>query len=304
MPSCPSPFSAQRAFASSVRGVQPARKETAPPRQTGLVASFSILPPAVKPLSEQSPLSEQPYAVIQRSIDGDLAEGWASINTAQGYEGEVINRLDPYTGKISQLGQSGDGHYEDAGQRMAGGFKQWSANFYNKTQAYLYEAQKADEKTDLSGRGGRNSFGILGVDTDEEADLEVYTERLAMQQGRPVLQGESNTAVEVKASTSPNYEAVDKLVTGGVGQLKKREATGRFSQLELELHNDNQANSWPITAHTLATTYGNDPSTVLPLQWGARLQARIASLKATKGVGLPLKVSAEHSGVKYAEVTV
>ena len=72
-----------------------------------------------------------------------------------------------------------------------------------------------------------NKFAILGVDTDENPDLDIATQPYVNtgSQQFPVwaAQPSSTRAVEVKASTTDRYDSMDGLITRGVKQLRKRE---------------------------------------------------------------------------------
>lgn len=239
--------------------------------------------------------------VIQRTVDSDVDEGWNAIDTAVNYQQQVHNRVQPYTNTIMELNDVGDTKYEGYAERMAAGFKAWGENYYNKTQAYLYEGELAAQRTKAT--QGRETFGVLGVDTDENPDFEVI-EETQRQQGLGSMQVSSTRAIEVKASTSPNYASLDSLVGGGVKQLRKREQTGRFTHLTLMISNDNQHNHWPVTDHDFAATYGSNFNAISGANWNARLNTRMTALKNTNNIALPLHVEIQHGGTIYATCDV
>jgi hypothetical protein len=173
---------------------------------------------------------------------------------------------------------------------MAEGLKAWAANFYNKTQAYLYEAQKADDHT--KPWGSPRSISILGVDTDANPDLEVHT--------LPDKGVWQSRAVELKASTSADYKAVDKLVKDGLEQLKKREGqhdayNQPFKRLLLTVHNDSPANPYPMTPTEFETRYASIWEDVKWNDEKERLVDRIEEYDFQTEV----EVRLEHGGTRY-----
>jgi hypothetical protein len=234
-----------------------------------------------------------------------LDAGDAIMNKTTGYQDHVTNAVNGYTLKIRQLDDTGDSTYEQHAFRMASGYKTWTENYYNKTQAYLYEAQKAGQHTNVTGHGNQNRFAMLGEDTDLEPDLAVSVEQFGPGQGGvPQVQSRTNEAVEIKASTSPEYASVDKLAGAGMKQLHKRELTGNFQSLRLELHNDSEVNHWPITDHAFANTYYGNFQNISRGAMNQRLNERMASLAVNEGIALPVHVTAEHGGNVYGSTRI
>ncbi|MGI8800720.1 MAG: hypothetical protein ACR2KV_00895 [Solirubrobacteraceae bacterium] len=240
--------------------------------------------------------------VLQRTVDGDLAAGYDAVTRAASYQEAVDGQISRYSHGVSQLGQSADARLEDYATNMAAGFKVWGENFYNKATAYLYEGDLAAQHTQL--HRNPNTFAILGVDTDENPDMELVQEHVDVSTGALRTQVTGRAAVEVKASTTSVYASFDQLVANGMKQLKKRELTGRPSYLVLIVHNDNPDNHWPVTDHVFATMYGGAVAHVPPTLWSTRLAERAASLKATNQITLPVHVEAHQQGTKYAEASV
>lgn len=243
--------------------------------------------------------------VAQRTVAGNIDEGDETLNQTEGYQESVFGAVDVYTNKIRQLDDTGDAYYADFAEKMSSGYKTWAENYYNKSQAYLYEAQKAGSHTRVGGANNENRFAVLGEDTDLQPDLTVGVERFEVgESGVPRVTDTSREAVEFKASTSASYDSVDKLFIGGMKQLAKREESGEFQMLRLELHNDNEDNHWPITDHAFENTYGSDFDNISDADFNDRLQARADSMAGTAQIGLRTAVVAEHGGDVYAEATV
>lgn len=244
-------------------------------------------------------LAKRAPVTVQRDVDGDMTIGEQALTTASNYHGQVIGKLAPYTQGVRGLDDSGDGRLEQYAARMAAGFKVWADNYYNKAQAYLYEGDIASTRTDL--HRSPNVFGILGVDTDENPDLELVSEAVDVSTGVVRTAVTDTKSVEIKASTSATYASFDGLVSNGMKQLRKREQTGNFTSLHLMLHNDNPANHWPITDATFgAPPIGGNIANVTPGDWNNRLNVRMAQMKATRHIALPVRVEAFYGGQRYA----
>lgn len=236
---------------------------------------------------------------VQRDAPGDLAEGDAAVQESTGYQGAVLKSLEPYRGKINQLLVSGDVYYESAAERMAAGYAAWGKNYYNKTQAYLYEAQKATEFTKEGQRGkgtGSNHMAYLGVNTDKESDVSYQSEIFDVDKGGYVSNRRTQaTSMEIKASTSPTFEAVDQLTREGLQQLKKRQDTLQFQELRLEVHIDNKDNHWPATDHMFQNEYGGSMATFgSSANVKVRATKYLTGMKATYGINLPLRVTLQY----------
>lgn len=253
-----------------------------------------------KTCGEISGISNDP---IQREVNDDLAAAFSNVADAENYSGNVGAQLNPYANTIVKMEETGDGHLMDCAERMAGGFAAWAENFSNKSAAYLFEAEIAATSTEV--RRNPNIYAILGVDTDEEPDLDLITnETIMTNDPYPVVdhQEMTTTAVEAKASTSEKYDSVDTLVANGMKQLKKREDTQRYDRLLLKV--DNAHSSWPVTDLDLNTNFHGDIDQVPDDHAETRLSARIAAMKATYGITLPVEVEASALGRAYASVEV
>jgi len=243
--------------------------------------------------------------VVQRDAAEDLEIGDHTWKVNSGYQAEAFNALRRYRTHIGYLMENAQ--YGEHVNAMAKGYRAWNENYYNKNQAYLFEAQKVAEVTRTwqeKGGGGHNSLACLGSDTDKEPDIAVFHEHyIADANGKVSQDGQWVEAVEIKASTSALPESVDGLVAGGIAQLKKREDTKNFTKLTLELHMDNPNNYWPLTTADFNSTYKGSFANVQKDDWDNRLKQRIGALKNTKGITLPLSVRAYFGGhsMPYAE---
>ena len=239
---------------------------------------------------------------IQRDYQEDINKGIGDLGRANGYYNQVEGSINRYTGLVSQLGQIiGDATAEDRARAMAGGFRAWSENWYNKTQAYLWEADLAYQSTNLN--QNPNTYGILGVDTDQESDLRIVKEQFDISRGS--VTSTEHVAVEAKASTSEKYDSLDKLVTNGMQQLKKRETSQPgLTHLQLEVHNDNQANHWPITDAKFRDEFRSNFGDIRPQHWSDRLHERMSTMKNTYGITKQVTVNAYHDGNLYSSTKV
>lgn len=280
---------AGRALAGAGRGLHP-EEVLALQRACGNGAVQRML--AGRPASPPQPVSAPAPGVVQRAVDDDLEAAADAYHEARAYEARVYPALGRYADKIKDSDAAGDVDVQDLAERMARGLKTWSVNYYNKTQAYLYEAQKADDHT----RHG--DYAILGVDTSFNPDLEVHS------QTGPDPSW-SSAAVEFKASTSSDYYAVRKLVKEGLAQLGKREGDrnsygAEFDRLLLTVHNDNPANSFPFTRDKVKKAYGGDPDDIPGDDWNVQLEAVLAPLVAATGIRTYVEVRMEQQGRRYA----
>jgi len=245
---------------------------------------------------------------VRRTPDEDIQAGDFALDTASSYGTDVHARITGYRKTMLALNEPGSG-YEDHAAKMAAGYRAWSENYYNKTQAYLYEAQLATERT-KSGQLGQgksgNQIAYLGVDTDENPDIEFWTEHLEDRDGRIVSLGQQTSALEIKASTSKNYASIDGLLAGGVKQLKKREAAKPGIDLHLDFHLDNPAAAWPFTDTMLQQKFNGDVSSATKDDFDTRLAERIGAMKATNGIAAPLTVRGFYGGGRdpYCEATI
>ncbi|MEV4859198.1 DUF4157 domain-containing protein [Streptomyces ossamyceticus] len=237
-----------------------------------------------------------PALIIQRSATEDVEAGNIEINTASDYAGDVLGRFGSYGEFIKELDDPEGGKQEMA-VVMGRGYKAWSKNFYNKTQAYLFEADLVSSNATMRPRqlgGGRATVSLpyLGVNTDTDADMAIRTEYIENDR----ISKSTHTALEVKASTADAYASIDGLVAGGIKQLRKRELTGQFQNLMLELHSDGSSAHWPITEFELASGYGNDRNMVPDAKWKDRLEERITAMKNTNSITSPLTVKVTYNG--------
>ncbi|MBI2512815.1 MAG: DUF4157 domain-containing protein [Opitutae bacterium] len=243
--------------------------------------------------------------VVQRTVDEDIEEGDEALGEVRDYSAAVIERLGPYTHDVRELGESHDARYVTFAERMASGYKAWASNYYNKSQSYLYEAQKAAEHINVRGHNRGNTFPVLGRDTDTEPDLALHHETFPLADDGAAPEPEMHsTAVEMKASTSRNYASLDELVRGGIDQLKKREDTGHFASLLLEVHSDNTRNPWPITNAAFAADFGSDPAALTAEAVRVRLQARLTDWVADRHIALPITLRLELRDRGIVEVHV
>ena len=228
--------------------------------------------------------SKFPNSVIQATFQDDVNEGWSAIDNADYYYEYVYDKIEGYTNKMVEI--EGDLHETDIAEWMATGFRTWAENFYNKVQAYVYEAQKANDYTSVD----RRRYAALGVSTDLEPDITVYHQ-----------DSKESSAVEVKASTSPNESAIYKLAVAGLIQLKKREDAGYNGALHLVVHNDNTSNFFPYTtAQTDAgELWNNIPSKA---DFDHQLIARISGKVQEQGFAGPLEIRLEQNGERYSSI--
>ncbi len=248
---------------------------------------------------QKGQLPSAAFKTVQRTVDTDVKEANDYIDTTVGYQGEILKQIPYYMETIKRADNSGDGAIMGVAGKMAEGVKKWASNYYNKSQAYLYEAQKANDFTNHN----YTSYGVLGVNTDTEADMEVHS-RGKGQYGQAGPW--KSTAHEVKASTSENNEAVQKLVKGGLDQLKKREIQkdmngNKFSELLITAHNDNEANYFPYTKGDVDKD--GQPNMGLYNDVSNKLFQRMIQQYKNLGFAQNVTIALEHKGKKYAEVT-
>ena len=243
---------------------------------------------------------------IQRNVTEDLTAGRDALYAAESYGATVSSKIQPFTQQIEGLDSSGDLRFEGAANSMAAGFRVWADNYYNKAQAYLYEAELAARNTTTS--RNPNQFAVLGVDTDENPDLDIISQFFDNRgsQNFPVWHPgrEEKKAIEVKASTSDKVASMDSLARKGMQQLRKREVAGGYNQLSLELHNDNPGNHWPLTEHMFQTNFGSNFANVTQGDWNARLTTVMQQMKNTYGLNLPVTVNVVQGGQPYCRVAV
>lgn len=241
--------------------------------------------------------------VLQRTIESDIEDGNRALYNSIGYQDQVIPRLEKYVQNIQQLDH---GEYDHLAGKMSAGYKSWSENYYNKTQAYIFEAQLVSQDFTKFAPGnakkGTNTFGMLGTDTDLEPDVSVYTENAEIKNDKVEITGKDYKAVEIKASTSSNYATVDKLAADGMQQLRKRQNTGNYSSLQIVINIDNQTNPWPITLGSLTKNFNNDYDQIPLNTWQARVMERFTAMKGKYGITLPLSVFVHSNGYLYDNI--
>lgn len=240
-------------------------------------------------------------AVLQRTVAEDVDTGWKAVKTATQYQRQVAGQLPSYTDSILRLDNDVDPVLKGYAQQMAAGFAVWGENYYNKTQAYLWESELAAQHS--APYGNPRVFGILGVSTDENPDLTLI--RQSPTPHLPATMLTEQHAVEVKASTSDRYASFDGLVANGMAQLAKRQNNvPGTTHLQLRLHNDATANHWPFTDWDFQHRYNNDFTQISSNDWNSRLATRVTALKNTKGIQLPVLVEALYAGNVYARANV
>lgn len=240
--------------------------------------------------------SFQENNTVQRNVDNDLSETFQYLDITQNYEASTIAKIYNYAENIKHTDTNIDGNLAS---KMSNGLKVWAQNYYNKSQAYLYEGQKANDFTTPDSR-----FAILGHDTDLNPDIEIHERQV--QNGKDNWSG--GIAHELKASTSENYDAVYQLVLAGIKQLKKRQDLGNqygenFKKLLLTVHNDDPKNAYPITDNMLKNNYGNNPNNVPSNDWNKRLESLLAGTIVHNGITIPIEVRMEFNGTRYATAT-
>ena len=142
----------------------------------------------------------------------------------------------------------------------------------------------------------------MGHDTDLNPDIEIHERKVDQADGSVSWSG--GIAHELKASTSANYDAIDKLVRAGIKQLKKRQESGNqygegFKKLLLTVHNDHIQNTYPFTEE-MFKFYNNDFSKIPSGDCNSRLQTLLKNVVISETITLPLEIRMEHSGQRYA----
>ncbi len=236
--------------------------------------------------------------VIQRVAADDVTAGHEAYDKTQEYFASVYESVDAYTTTVLDIdNEPRDDEEHEVADKMADGYKAWAVNLYNKSQAYLYEGQKANDYTKRP-----KQFAILGVNTKTDADLTVHTRT----DDGHTFTGWESRPVEFKASTSPNQAAVYKLAVEGLEQLKKRnDSTGRFGEtftsMVLVIHNDHPQNVFPYTEDEIARYYGGDVSQATQSDTNQRLELRLLTrVKELKFNG-SVDVRLEQNGKRYAQ---
>jgi hypothetical protein len=262
-------------------------------------------PPAhqLPPAGSVRPDVEERAPTVQRSAEQDIDDGDAAILRGDQYAGQVHRRVDRYRRIMIALADPRNEH-SDTGARMAAGYRAWSENFYNKSQAYLFEAEKASEHTKV-GEHPRQRIAYLGVDADSEPDLEFVEHTYTMGPGQiPVRSQSTATAVEMKASTSARYASIDELVLGGVHQLRKRQIADSARALLLEVHLDNPRAAWPITEAAMARDYPQGTGQINLDVYRQRITTRLTKMKKTAKIVGALTAAIQVSDGQRFQVTV
>ncbi|WP_254564075.1 DUF4157 domain-containing protein [Oscillatoria sp. HE19RPO] len=235
---------------------------------------------------------------IQRTPEEDMNLGDIALNTASNYYSWVEPQLIEYRKFILDDLEQNDKQGAFLAEKMSQGYKAWATNWYNKTQAYLYEGKKAKDNTWC--KNAQISAGILGVDTDKEADLEVHLGVLNNKTNDTMW---TSRAVEYKASTSPEQKAVYDLCVEGIKQLGKREEQKNmngepFTLLVLTIHNDHNQNVFP---YTTAEGSNIDGSALSKEAINKRLHDRMGEkVKEHIKTGTRTEIRLEHNGEQYA----
>ncbi|MDB9346561.1 DUF4157 domain-containing protein [Nodularia spumigena] len=215
----------------------------------------------------------------------DLNKGNEAVWAERAYKDEVMTRMESYIKIVDSM------YPDPAGATMAEGYRVWSENYKNKSEAYLYEGQKASDYT----KRGR-AYSILGVNTKTESDLEVH-------KINSDLGVWESTAAEFKTATSAKESAVQQSLSDGLEQLAKREELGdkwgqKFKKLVLTVHIDNPENIFP---YTKATWPGFWPEQE---QVEKQLLMRCNAIKKApvNGIKTELEINMEYKGTRYARV--
>ncbi|MEM1000093.1 MAG: DUF4157 domain-containing protein [Bacteroidota bacterium] len=238
--------------------------------------------------------------VVQRTVEGDIKEGLSYVDATKGYSKQVLKTLEPYIEKVKAI-DGAKSTFSNLSVDMADGLKAWSKNFYNKSQAYLYEAQKANDFTNIK-NGAPFYVALLGTDVKLNPDIEQV--QFKADNNNKLKQG-LYRAIETKASTSAAYNAVRALVVEGLAQLKKREGQltklgGAFTHLLLVVHNDDPQNGFPFTDHEVSNDYDKDINKVPKNAWSPKLKDRMHAKVNEHNFGLPLEIRMEFNGKRYA----
>ncbi|MDB9345525.1 DUF4157 domain-containing protein [Nodularia spumigena CS-586/05] len=215
----------------------------------------------------------------------DLNKGNEAVRAESAYKHEVMEKMESYREIVDRM------HPEPVGAKMAEGYRVWSENYKNKSEAYLYEGQKASDYT-IPFR----AYSILGVNTKTESDLEVH--KINSDSG--VWE---STAAEFKTATSANESAVQQSLSEGLEQLAKREALGdkwaqKFKKLVLTVHIDNPDNIFPYTEATWPGWWPRQE------QIEDQLLMRCNAIKkaTVNGIKTELEINMEYKGKRYARV--
>jgi hypothetical protein len=234
---------------------------------------------------------------IQREVDEDLKAGEDSYDGAYNYVRNAGESLEKYINQIRSLHSNENNFFRPYAKGMAKGFKAWSENFYNKTAAYLYEAEVAYRNTETSEKSYK--LGLLGANTREQPDvifLEGDTPQSAFEsdQKEEAPKNPLRTAVEVKTSTSNNFGAVNKLVIEGLWQLKMRDRTNDYAKLVLYI--DNLVSTWPIPLSTFKSIYNSDFYSVRPEDWERHLREQVEDSVTGEKFAYPLEIILTYKG--------
>ncbi|UWY27407.1 DUF4157 domain-containing protein [Flavobacterium sp. TR2] len=231
--------------------------------------------------------------VAQRGVNEDIVEAKGDIQNTEGYAKSVLAGVTEYAEKIYFVDNNKTSHPALPAEviEMAGGLKAWAANYYNKAQANLYEAQKTNDHTIVGSTLSRWILARLGQDTDKEPDMQ----SLEVGQHSDGQIASDRRATELKTCTTAGQQNVAKLVQEGLAQLQKREATGKYTSLLLTVHNDHPANKYPYTDTDVIDFKDQDAI-------NNKLIERINATTKGSGIKLKLEVRLEHKGKRYATV--
>ena len=231
--------------------------------------------------------------VAQRGVNEDIIEAKKDIQNTDGYTQNVLAGVTEYGEKIHYIDSQKTSHPSLPAEviEMAGGLKAWAANYYNKAQANLYEAQKTNDHTVVGSNLPRWILSRLGQDTDKEPDMQ----SLEVGQHYDGTAAAESRAIELKTCTTKSQQNVAKLVQEGLAQLQKREATGKYTSLLLTVHNDHPENIYPYTETDVVNF--NDYDVI-----NAKLIQRIDATAKGAGIKLKLEVRLEQQGKRYANV--
>jgi hypothetical protein len=227
--------------------------------------------------------------VLQATFQSDMNDAQEKMQRLDTYQSAVHKKYGEYRKKIEMVYAYNVPDATSLAERMATGLKFWATNYYNKSQAYLYELEKAHDKTTLP----KDRYAILGSDVDLQPDIEIHRFDNNTKKW-------SSKAMELKTSTSIKHTDVQSLVTEGMKQLEKRkgqkDAFGKsYSKYTLVVHNDHPQNLYPLGKNDLETNYGG---IIEDVDWD--MEAEYRNQQRIKNFASPLTLKLEHNGTQYS----
>jgi hypothetical protein len=240
------------------------------------------------------PFSVATNLVIQRIVDSDLTDALRAIDITEWYVANTVPELKhaypDWTKRVETVNAT-------VAKYMAEGLKAWAQNFENKSIAYLLEARKALDHTELR-RGKVAALGVNTMSDPDVSELRIVDEEYLLAR-----------SLEIKSSHS-GHDAVAELVREGLEQLKKREIVGNTFGVDYADHllvvNLNNPCNYPFTDREFEAFRARFQNPydfedfVVQSAWNDRLAEKIAQKVSDLAFNKPVEVRMQYRGSNYA----